>query len=299
MKLLKLAKFVVDKEFRFDVLNERGFFNSLPDLKFLNKAYKIKFSRKLNIHEPRTFNEKIQWLKLFDTKPIYSKMVDKLESKTIVANKIGKEYVIPTLGVWNSVAEIDFDQLPRQFVLKCTHNSGGVVVVKEKSELDISLINKRFNKMLNRNFYFHSREMPYKNLKPKIIAEELLTEENLKDFKFFCFDGIVKFFKVDFNRFTKHQANYYDRNLKYMDFGEANFPPDPNYHIKMPDKIHDMILLSEELARGFTFIRIDLYCTNDKIYFGEYTFYPASGFGKFTPEEWDRKIGDLINLPNC
>ena len=271
----------------------------INDITFLKLQYKKKMNRSLNLSNPQTFNEKLQWLKLYDRKDIYTTMVDKYEAKKYVANIIGEEYIIPTLGIYNSFDEIDFDKLPNQFVIKCTHDSGGLVIVKDKSKMDIKGVKKKINKCLKRNFYYMGREWPYKNVKPRILIEEYMEDEKyheLRDYKFFSFNGKVKCYKIDFNRFVKHQANYYDTNAKLLKFGEEICPPDFNEKLDMPNGLEKMIYFAEKLSNNIPFARIDFYETNNKIYFGEITFFPASGFGKFVPEEWDRRLGDMINL---
>ena len=183
---------------------------NLSDEAYLKLVYRLIFGRKLNLKNPKTFNEKLQWLKLYNRKPEYTLMVDKYEVKGYIAEQIGEEYVIPTLGVWDNFDDIDFDSLPNQFVLKCTHDSGGLVICKDKSNLDITKAREKINKALTRRFYYFGREWPYKNVKPRIIAEKYMvdkTVDELRDYKFFCFGGVCKCLKVDFDRFIEHHAN--------------------------------------------------------------------------------------------
>ncbi len=271
----------------------------MEDTAFLKLQYKNIIGEKLNLNNPQTFNEKLQWLKLNDRKDIYTTMVDKYEVKKYVSDVIGEKYIIPTLGIYNSFDEIDFEKLPNKFVVKCTHDSGSTIICKDKKKFDIKKAKKKINKALKYNYYYAGREWPYKNVKPRIIIEEYIEDEELKDlrdYKFFCFNGKVNLFKVDFNRFLEHRANYYDKNLKLLEFGEEVCPPDFEKKIEIPKDIMKMILLAEKLANGTKFVRIDFYYTNKKIYFGEMTFYPASGFGKFIPDSWDERLGEMINL---
>lgn len=271
----------------------------LPDKLYLKLKYRIFFKKKLNFKNPQTFNEKLNWLKLNDRNEKYSLMVDKYEAKKIISEELGKEYVIPTLGVYNEYSEIKFDELPDKFVIKCTHDSGGLVICKDKSEFDFNGSKKIIENSLKRNYYFHGREWPYKNVKPRIIVEKYMEDETtkeLRDYKFFCFNGKVKFFKIDFNRTICHQANYYDRNGKLLKFGEIICPPDFDKELDLPVNLKKMIEFAEKLAAEIPFIRIDFYEMNKKIYFGEFTFYPASGFGKFIPNEYDYEIGKLLNI---
>lgn len=280
-------------------VDQLGLVHIKDDL-FLKAKYDVLMGKKLRLKKPKDFNEKLQWLKLNDRNPQYTLMVDKYEVKKYIENKIGKKYIIDTLGVWKNFNDINFDSLPNQFVLKCTHDSGGVVICTNKKKFDIDDAKKTINKSLNINYYYNSREWPYKNVKPRIIAEKYIVDENeneLKDYKFFCFNGKVKFFKVDFDRFINHHANYYDIELNLLPFGEKDYLPDIEKKNIWPDNIKEMIDLAEKLAEDITFVRVDFYNVNGKIYFGELTFYPAAGFGMFEPDEWDEKIGDMLILP--
>ncbi len=274
----------------------------LPDEIFLRCRYRLLMHKRLHLEPPVTFTEKIQWLKLNDRKPIYSLMADKYDVKEYVANRIGKQYIIPTLGVWDSFDEIDFSQLPNQFVLKSTNGGGGtgVVICRDKSKIDKEAAKKLLNFSLNTPASKVQGEWVYKNIKPRLIAESFLsTTENseLLDYKFFCFNGKVRCFKVDFGRFTTHHANYYDETGALLPFGETICPPDFNHKISIPDSLSKMIELAEKLAEGHIFLRVDLYNVNSQIYFGECTFYPNSGFGEFTPKEWDYTLGTYLELP--
>lgn len=302
-----IVEMIVDSRKRFSYLSELGFYNKMPDEVYLKHKYYYSFGKNLNIDNPITFNEKLQWLKLHDRKKIYTSMVDKYEVKKYVSDMIGDEYVIPTLRVWERFEDIDFDELPSQFVLKCTHDSGGVFVVKDKSKFDKKLIGKKIKRYLKRNYFYFGREWPYKNIKPRIIAEQYITNDSLDencnmiselyDYKFFCFNGEVRCFKVDFDRFVNHKANYYDKEKNILEFGEAICPPDYTKQISFPKNIDKMIELAECLSKNIPFLRVDLYNVGGKIYFGELTFYPASGFGKFVPEKWDENIGKWLELP--
>ena len=278
---------------------DRLTYKRYDDEKFLKYMFKRSFGYDLNLDNPRTFNEKLQWLKLYDRKDIYTKMVDKYEVKNYVADKIGKEYIIKTLGIYEKFEDIEFNKLPNKFVIKCTHDSGGIVICKDKDKLDLKKSKKIINKSLKNNFYLNGREWPYKNVKPRIIIEKYMEDEQLKelrDYKFFCFNGKCRCFKIDYDRYTCHKANYYDECGNILEFGELAFAPDYKKRIELPKKLKTMVMLAEKLADNNKFLRVDLYEINGKIYFGELTFYPASGFGKFTSEEWDLKLGDWINL---
>ena len=279
------------------LLNHFGFL--LPDKQYLKLKFRVIMGQPLNLKKPQTFNEKLQWLKLYDRNPEYTIMVDKYVVKKYVADKIGEEYIIPTLGVWDKFEYIDFDKLPNQFVLKCTHDSGGLVICKDKAKLNIEVARNKINKSLNKDYYLWGREYPYKNVPRKIIAEKFMVDESgveLKDYKFFCFGGQPKFFKIDFSRFQGHRANYYDMNGTLLPFAEVECMPNPERRFNLPSNFDTMVDIVSKLSANIPFVRIDLYNINGQIYFGEITFYPASGFGIIDPVEWDEKIGSWIKL---
>lgn len=270
----------------------------VPDKLFLQICYKYYLNEKLNLNHPRSFNEKLQWLKLYDRKPEYTKMVDKYGAKEYVANIVGNDYIIPTLAVYNSVEEINFEALPYQFVLKCTHDSGGVVVCKDKLKLDKQNAIKLLGDGLKKNFYYQNREWPYKNVIPRIIAEQYMVDESgeeLKDYKFFCFDGEPKIVQVDYDRFDNHKRNLYDLEWNRLPF-TLEFPTDWNHEIAKPVALGEMIDVARQLSKGIPHVRVDLYHINGKVYFGELTFYHGSGFEKFTPEEWNYTLGEWIKI---
>lgn len=273
-------------------------FSWMPDEMNLKFWFRYNFGKKLNLDDPETFNEKLQWLKLNNRKDEYTRMVDKYEVKEYVASIVGNQFIIPTLGVWDNFDEIDFDTLPEQFVLKCTHDSGGLVICKDKSKLDLKAAKKRIQKSLKRNYYWVGREWPYKNVKPRIIAEAYMQDSktnDLKDYKFFCFGGVAKCFKVDFDRYIEHHANYYDMQRNLLDFGEAAYPPDDKKKLDInSETLEEMQRLAEKLSADIPFLRADFYDVDGRIYFGELTFYPASGFGKFTSEQSDQLMGKWI-----
>lgn len=301
----QVKNFIFDKQIRFGYLSTLGFYNWIPDDIYLKKEFKVRMGKELNLNNPQTFNEKIQWLKLYDRHPEYTMMVDKYAAKQYVASKIGDEYIIPTLGVWTKFDDIDFDKLPNKFVLKCTHDSGGLVICKDKSTLDIAAAKRKIEHCLKRKYYYIHREWPYKNVPPRIIAEKYMTDnvntstdETLKDYKFYCFDGKVRFLMInsDRNFKTSTKADYFDRDFNWLDFTwgyeHANVRP-----VK-PDCFDEMIAISEKLSKGLPHVRVDLYECNGQIYFGELTFYDGSGFDKIEPIEWDYKIGKMLKLPS-
>lgn len=427
----------------FNNMLHTGIFNRVSDKHFLQMAYFINHLKVLHLDNPKTFTEKLQWLKLYNRKKEYTTMVDKYAVKQYVANIIGDQYIIPTLGVWDKFEDIDFDSLPNQFVLKTTHGGGGngIVICKDKPTFDKRKAKSILDKSLNEDIYRLLREWPYKNVPKRIIAEkfmasekntvdildykffcfdgepkflyvsdsfshslaflntdwtaadfgrddfhllkklpekpenlqemlditrklsagiphvrvdlynidkniyfgeltlytgsgfipfnptehdgklgdlltlpnatgggkylisngiikEIKTEyEELMDYKFFCFDGKVRFFKVDFGRFVEHHANYYSPEGCLLDFGELGLAPDPSYKIEIPDNLSEMIILAEKLSNGMPFLRVDFYNIQGRIYFGELTFYPASGLGRWTNDKYDEKIGKYLILP--
>lgn len=233
-------KYLTNSDYRFLYECGRGKYESMPDKEYLSRCYKAIFGKELNLQNPITFSEKLQWLKLYDRNPLYTIMVDKYLVRNYISSKIGEEYLIPLLGSWDTPDEIDFSTLPDQFVLKCNHNSGtGMYICKNKKMMDIERVRYDLLRGLNENYYMTGREWPYKDVPRKIICEKFMTEQRdeidqhcsdsgLKDYKFFCFNGKVRFFKIDFDRFTDHHANYYDINKNILPFGEEAFPPNPN-----------------------------------------------------------------------
>lgn len=276
----------------------------IPDRIYLRWRYWLIIGKKLNLNNPVTFNEKINWLKIYNKNKDYSLLVDKFLVKEYVARIIGNEYVIPTYGVWDCYTDIKFSELPNEFILKSTNGGGGtgVVICRDKQLFDSKKARIRLEASMKMSSdWKFGREWVYKDVKPRIIAEKLLKPNDgldLMDYKLFCFNGIVRCLKVDFNRFSYHQANYYDREFCLLPFGEAVCPPDPSHKISKPKNFELMVYLAEKLASGFPFIRVDFYNVNGNIYFGELTFFPNSGFGKFVPEEWDRMLGDFLHLDN-
>lgn len=273
-----------------------------PDKLYLQLLYFFETGKRLDLNKPKSFNEKLQWLKLYNRRPEYTMMVDKYAVKQYVADRIGEEYIIPSLGVWNRVEDIDWDVLPNQFVLKTTHGGGGggVVVCRDKGTFNRLNACNKLQSSMDGNIYISQREWPYKNVKKRIIAEQFMVDESgseLKDYKFFCFNGRVECFKVDFDRFISHKANYYDRNAKLLPFWEVVCPADHSKVFEKPKNFDKMIELAEILAKDIPFVRVDFYNIAGKILFGEITFFPAAGMGKFEPEEWDEKLGNMIKLP--
>lgn len=252
-----------------------------------------------NLKNPTTFNEKLQWLKLNDRKPIYSVMVDKYEVRRIIEKEIGKEYLIPLIGgPWANFDEINFDMLPDKFVLKTTHDSGGVILCNDKAKLNKEIVKKKIDKHLSRNYFYQGREWPYKDAKKRIIAEELVKDRNyeyLPVYKFFCFNGDPKIIQTIQNDKQKDETiDYFDISWNKLEL-KQNFP-NSEKSIQKPVKLDEMIEIAKKLSKGMSFIRVDLYLINDDVKFSEFTFYSDCGLAKFEPKEWDKILGDYIDL---
>ncbi len=258
-------------------------------------------NKKLDIKKPQTFSEKLQWIKLYDRKKEYTQMVDKYAVRSYISEIIGEEYLIPLLGVWDTPDDIDFDALPERFVLKCNHNSGlGMCICKDKGKLDIKKVKRELKKGLGQNYFITSREWPYKDVKRRIIAEKFMVSENgeeIKDFKIHNFNGEPKFILVCDGRFSEEglTEDFYDTSWEHLDIKRPDIPNRAEHHEK-PQTLEKMLELSKILARDIPFVRTDFYEIDGKIYFGEITFFPASGMKGFEPEEWDLKLGDWITL---
>ena len=273
----------------------------LSDRFFLKVLFRLRMGYKLNLDNPVTFNEKLQWLKLNNRKPEYTQMVDKVGAKEYVASIIGEEYIIPTIGVWDRVEDIDWEALPNQFVLKCTHDSGGIVICPDKTKLDISAAKRKLKRGLKRDFYSQNREWPYKDVKRRIIGEVYMVDESgyeLKDYKWFCFDGVPKALFIATDRGVKGEEtkfDFFDADFNHLPF--TNGHPNSPHTILKPQGFEKMKELAAKLSEGQPHLRVDFYDINGKIYFGELTFYHWSGTTPFEPVEWDYKFGEWIKLP--
>ncbi len=281
------------------LLNKVGFFDKWEDETYLRFLYRLHIGKKLNLRNPRTFNEKIQWLKLYDRNPLYTSLVDKYEVKKYIAEKIGEKYVIPTLGVWDTFDDIDFNSLPNKFVLKCTHDSGGLIICRDKSKLDIASAREKIEHCLKRNYYWSGREWPYKNVQPRIIAEKYMEDqatENLPVYKILNFMGKPEIIQSIQDDKTLHETiDYFDTEWNHLNL-KQNFP-NSDTPLTRPEKLKEMLNLARLLCKDFKFIRTDFYSINNEIYFSEFTFYSDSGLAAFTPESWDEKLGSLIKIP--
>ena len=242
----KVLKYLTDEKYRFSVNAIHALNKNMPDDEYLKRQFEISTGYPLNLDNPRTFNEKLQWLKLNDRNGIYTKMVDKYEAKQLLSVLIGDKHIIPTIGVWDSCNKIPFQELPERFVLKSTHDSGGVMIIKDKSMLKKGEVEAFFNKRLKTNFYYSYREWPYKNITPRIIAEKYMVDESgfeLKDYKLFVFGGTVHYIQVDYDRFVDHHRNFYDREWNYVPFTTL-YPTNPERNIRKPDCLSEMIYIA-------------------------------------------------------
>ena len=297
MEILKKPQLIV-RGFGYVFVNLFG--RQMSDKTYLQCKWWVNNGKKLDLENPVTFNEKLQWLKLYNRNPMYTTMVDKYEAKKYVANIISDEHIIPTLGIYDSVEDIDFDSLPNQFVLKCTHDSGGIVICQDKTQLNRKEAIKKLRKGLKSNFYWTNREWPYKNVTPRIIAEKYMTngDGELRDYKFFCFDGVPRVMFIASDRFNKEEEtkfDFFDMEFNHLPF--RNGHPNATKPIERPAEFDEMRMLASKLSKGIPQVRVDFYDVNGQIYFGEMTFFHLSGFVKFDPEEWDYKIGEMIELP--
>ena len=272
------------------------------DRRYLKLLYRFKIGEKLDLDNPQSFTAKLQWEKLYYRNPAWSSFIDKYEVKEKVAELIGREHVIPTLGVWENAKDIDFDKLPERFVLKCTHDSKSVIFCRDKRGFDQEEARRKLQKALARSSYTPMREWAYKNVMPRIIAEEYMEDasqpDGLLDYKFFCFDGVVKALYVATGRVQGHVCfDFFDRDFQHLPaFNE--FHPHASPPIPKPANFEEMVSLAQQLSKGFPHVRIDLYSIGgQKVYFGEYTFYHAGGFSEFVPREWDYTFGSWFELP--
>ena len=271
-----------------------------PDSWFIHLRWYANMPYRLNVRHPKSFNEKLQWIKLNDRNPLYSTLVDKYRVKEYVTNRIGAKHVIPILGAWDAVEEIDWDKLPNKFVIKCSHDCGGNVICKDKSKLDIEKAKKKLEWCLGHNYYWQSREWPYKNVKPKIFAETYMEDEfgELRDYKFFCFDGEVKAMFIASDRQTEGEEvkfDFFDSDFNHLPFTQGH--PNANVQPHKPKGFEEMKRLAAILSKGIAEVRVDFYDVNGQTFFGEFTFFHFGGMTPFVPIEWDYKFGEWIKLP--
>lgn len=305
-----LKKVLTDRDYRMIRLAKAGAFNFMSDRNYIMTQYQVRMQRKLNLDDPQLFSEKLQWLKLNDHNPLYTQLVDKYRVREYIAEKVGQEYLIPLLGVWDDPDEIDFDALPDQFVLKCNHNSGtGMYICRDKSQLDQDAVRKNLRKGMRENFYKRCREWPYKGVTRKIIAEKLMAqstdtrfEKGLDDYRFYCFHGEPRLIYVYQSSGLKYDnkpgiasCDIFDTHWERMPFRQKS----PNAPVSPlpPANLDKMLEISRCLSQEKIFMRVDFYEVDGQLYVGELTLYPGGGFAPFYPAEWDQTIGTWLNLP--
>lgn len=286
------------------LLSEHGFFSWMDDERYLKMVYKSLTGENINLREPKTFIEKIQWLKIHDHQKRYVELVDKISVKAYVKELIGEDYIIPTLGVWENAESIQPDSLPSKFVLKCNHDSGSVTICHDKETFDFSAARKKLDQCLHKDASRWAREWPYQFVERRIFAETLLEnpkcpDADLLDYKVYCFNGEPTYCQVISDRTTTEKIDFFDMNWIHQPFIGLN----PNVKnsektIERPRTLNEMKEISTILSRDIPFSRIDFYDIEGKLLFGEITLYPYAGFGEFKPSEWNRKLGDLIKLPS-
>ena len=275
--------------------------NWMPDKMFIRLRYRAHMRKRLNLKKPVLFSEKLQWLKLYNRNPEHSRIVDKYEARGYIGERVGEDLLIPLLGVWDRFDDIDFSKLPDQFVLKCTHDSGGLVFCRDKSTFDFSAAKKKLEKCLKQNYYWFDREYPYKYLKSRIICEQFMVDERgleLKDYKVYCLNGTPRFIQVSFNRSTEHTISFFDMEWNLIPLKLMGYVSKHPMTISKPRQFDEMIELSKIFSKEHAFLRVDFYCIYDKLYIGELTFFPAAGFMNFDPPEYDSLLGNLLDLPS-
>jgi len=281
------------------VLRFKAFY-VLPDAVYLKAMYRLMMGKKLQLTNPISFNEKLQWLKLHYRNPLLTVLSDKYEVRKYVAKKVGEEYLVPLIGIWDKFEDIDIDSLPDQFVLKCTHNSGGVIICQDKSKLDIQAAAQKIKKWLKKNYYYLHREWSYKNIKPRIIGENFIPTSNGKvpiDYKIHCFNGNPDNVMVCTDRGNGDtKFYYYNRDWKLLKYNSRGINPAKDFSLPRPERLDEMLEMARVLSEGFPYLRVDLYFEDNKIYFGELTLYPVAGFDASMLEETDLLFGSKLDL---
>lgn len=282
----------------FSYMRRNGLLCWLPDKMYIKLYYRSVFGRRINLSNPRTFSEKLQWLKLHDFQPFYVDMVDKYRVKSYISDKVGSQYTIPTLRVWDNVEEIDLKDLPTSFVLKTTHDSGSVIVCKDKNSIDFESAKRTLSSSIKKNFFYSGREKPYKSVKPRIIAEQFLSdgsENGLIDYKVHCFNGIPRIILVCKDRASVLSEDFFDVNWNHIEVRRKGHPNSKD-ELKCPVELKEMLEISKVFAKGIPFLRVDFYIVNHHLYIGELTFYPASGLVPFDPDDYDLVFGNYLDL---
>ncbi len=298
--LIKIYRYLTDKDYRFRVQASRGWHDKMDDATYLKKMFAARMHYPLQLDCPRTFNEKLQWLKLYNRRPEYTIMVDKYRVREYIAEKMGEEYLIPLLGVWNDPDDIDFEALPNEFVLKCNHNSGlGMCICRDKAKLNVRKVKAALRKGLKQDYFLTGREWPYKNVPRKIIAEQFMIDaevNDLRDYKFFCFDGVVDCVMVCYDRGSGDTKFYFfDRDWHLLRYNKRGKEAPSDFTVPKPANMGEMVDIAAKLSHGLPYARIDLYSVAGKTYFGEITFFPDSGLDANILPEMDAYWGKMID----
>ena len=292
--MIDYRNIIKNRELRLKLINMLRF---IPDEPYLKMVFWIKTGKKLNLKNPKTFCDKLNWLKLHDFRPEYTRLADKVAVREHLKEVLGEDICLPLLGVWEHYDDIDFDTLPDKFVMKCNHDSGSVKIIRDKASMDHAALREFYEGRLKLNPFVLGREYPYKEIKPMILVEKFMTSENgrdIRDYKFLCFDGVPRYMFVISDRSTDCRSDFYDMEFNRLPIVDAY--PMSDEPMEKPAFFDEMVELVTKLAQGFRTIRIDLYEIDGKIYFGEYTFYDGGGFWPKVPEEWEYTMGDLIRL---
>jgi len=300
--LSKTFKLFFDPDWRFIHFADKGRYTDMPDEKYLIKKFHARMGKTLDLKNPKSFNEKLQWLKLYNRNPKYTMLVDKYRVREYIESTLGKEYLIPLLGVWDSAEKIDFASLPERFVLKCNHNSGlGMCICRDKESLDIEKVKLGLTEGLNEDYYKKGREWPYKDVPRRIICEKYMTDSEdetsgLTDYKFFCFDGKADSVMLCLDRESGDTKFYFfDRDWRLCRYNIRGKNAPQDFTLPKPENMDKMFEIASKLSEGLPFARIDLYNCRGQIYFGEITFFPDSGFDPNLLPETDEYFGSLIN----
>lgn len=297
-KIKKIINYITHPKETLVYMMNKNFFFFIPDKIYLKWKYKLIIGKKLDLDNPKLLSEKLQWLKLYNRKNIYTQMVDKYEARDYIKNRVDEKYLIPVIGVYDNFDDINFDKLPSKFVMKCTHDSGGLVICKNKNNLNIAAARKKINKCLKRKYFYVHREWPYKNVKPRIVIEKLLENKNKEDlieYNFFCFDGKPKIISVCHGDKEKNRYNdFYDINFKKLQLKCIYNTSDKIF--EKPNKLKEMINIAVLLSKDIPCLRVDLYLCNNKIYVGELTFSHFAGFTQFEPQKYETILGNYIKI---
>ena len=296
----KIINYLFSKEYRFKIKASLGFYNKMSDLKYLRKLFLIETGQKYDFKNPKTLDEKLQWMKLYDRNPMYIGLVDKYASKELLAKQIGDRYIIPTLGCWRSFSEIDFDSLPEKFILKTTHDSGTHCICLDKSTFNYKQVKKRLNKSLKKNYFYLWREWPYKDVSPRIIAEPLLENKDgspLVDYKFYCYGGKPRYFMYSIGEADHKVRNHkFDMNGQSIDYLFKKNPTLNKDETRLPNNLEEMLTIVNKLANISQHVRIDLYNIDGRVYMGEVTFCTNAGFIHIDNADFKQSLADMIDI---